>query len=203
MTRTTETVNGKRGTQEIYRGRAIETTCEACRDYFTWCEEVVSHEAFGVIKCPLPFAKPPFTWPNTISRWNAITSPLLQWLPNCTYSDPRMRWNADSIYHAGGSNVLKKRLTHWHARARSTSRGQTNHTSFYPMIALVISLLPCHKHHIRFPRTTQSSNAKLARNPFPFLKLDIISRDNMGKQGLDFIDSKEPSGTDSKLGQGS
>ena len=34
-----------------------------------------------------------------------------------------------------------------------------------------------------------------ARIIFPFLKLDIISRDNIGKECLDFIDRKESSGT--------
>jgi hypothetical protein len=54
-----------------------------------------------------------------------------------------------------------------------------------------LSLLPCPEHHIRSLRVTQSTNANIARNPFPFLKLDIISHDDMGNQCLDFIDRKE------------
>jgi hypothetical protein len=60
----------------------------------------------------------------------------------------------------------------------------------------VISLLPGSEHHIRFPRETHSEEGNLARSPFPFLKLDVISRDHMGQQDLDFIDCKESSGTD-------
>jgi hypothetical protein len=59
-----------------------------------------------------------------------------------------------------------------------------------------ISLLPCPEHHIRIPRVTQSGEEKLTRNPISFRKLDIITRDDMGQQGLDFIDCKESSGTD-------
>jgi hypothetical protein len=104
------------------------------------------------------------------------------------------------VRHPGRvSDVLRECLTH--ERARSTSTGQTNYVSFYLIIALAILLLPCPEHHVRFPRKTQSSDAELARNPFPFLKLEIISRDDMGKQCLDFIDSKESSGTDSRLDQ--
>ena len=60
------------------------------------------------------------------------------------------------------------------------------------------SLLPCPEHHIRFPGIAPSSNAKLGRNPFPFLELDIVTRHDMGKQGLNFIDCKETSGADRK-----
>ena len=44
----------------------------------------------------------------------------------------------------------------------------------------------------------QSAEANLAWNPFPFLKLDIIRCDNMGKQRLEFIDRKKSSGTGTK-----
>ena len=54
-----------------------------------------------------------------------------------------------------------------------------------------MSLLPCPEHYIGFSRKTKSSNAILAWSPFPFFKLNIISRDDMGKQRLDFIDRKE------------
>lgn len=60
----------------------------------------------------------------------------------------------------------------------------------------MISLLPGPEHHIRFPRETHSGEGKLARSPFPFLKLDIIGRDDMGQQDLDFIDCKESPGAD-------
>jgi hypothetical protein len=61
-----------------------------------------------------------------------------------------------------------------------------------------ISLLSCPEHQIRSPGETRSGNANIARNFFPILKLDIISRDNMGQQRLNFIGHKEPSGTESK-----
>jgi hypothetical protein len=61
-----------------------------------------------------------------------------------------------------------------------------------------ISPLSCPEHHIRTPGETRSGNANIARNFFPFLKIDIISRDNMGKQRLNFIDRKESSGAESK-----
>ncbi len=53
------------------------------------------------------------------------------------------------------------------------------------MIALVWSekidsLLPGPEHHIRVPGETHSREAKVGRNLFPFLNLDIISGDNMG-----------------------
>jgi hypothetical protein len=59
------------------------------------------------------------------------------------------------------------------------------------MIALEIfkngdSLLPCSEQHIRISRGTQFTHANIGRSAFPFLKLEIISRDDMGKQGLDF-----------------
>ena len=57
------------------------------------------------------------------------------------------------------------------------------------------SLLPFPEHHIRIPRETHSRNPILVRNTFPFLKLDIVSRNDMGKQRLYFIDRKESSGT--------
>ena len=44
-----------------------------------------------------------------------------------------------------------------------------------------------------------SGDANLARNALPFLKPDIISRDDMGQNRLHFIDRKESSGTDSRL----
>jgi hypothetical protein len=65
-------------------------------------------------------------------------------------------------------------------------------------IRLTTSLLPRPEHHIRFPGKTVSRDENLARNPFPFLELDIIIRDDMGKQALDFVDHKESSGADSK-----
>ena len=40
------------------------------------------------------------------------------------------------------------------------------------------------------------SDVKLARNPFPFLELDIVSRNDMGKHRLDFVDRKESPRTD-------
>jgi hypothetical protein len=61
-----------------------------------------------------------------------------------------------------------------------------------------ISLPSCPEHQIRSPGETRSGNANIARNFLPILKLDIISRDNMGKQRLNFIGRKEPSGTESK-----
>ena len=68
------------------------------------------------------------------------------------------------------------------------------------MIALVWSeksdsLLPGPEHHIRIPGKTHRREEKVARNFFPFLNLDIISSDDMGQQRLNFIDSKESSGT--------
>lgn len=36
------------------------------------------------------------------------------------------------------------------------------------------------------------------RSTFPFLEFDIIRRDNIGKEPLDFVDRKESSGTDGK-----
>ncbi len=62
------------------------------------------------------------------------------------------------------------------------------------MIAL-ISLLPGPEHHIRLPGKTQSREEKVAWSPFPILKLDIISSDDMGQQRFSFIDRKESSGT--------
>ncbi len=55
-------------------------------------------------------------------------------------------------------------------------------------------LLPGPEHHIRIPGITQSREEKIARNPFPFLKLDIISSDDMGQRCFSFIDRKESSG---------
>jgi hypothetical protein len=60
----------------------------------------------------------------------------------------------------------------------------------------VTSLLPCPEHHIRRDRGTPSTDAIPARNTLPFLELDIIRRDNIGKEPLDFIDRKESSGID-------
>lgn len=91
------------------------------------------------------------------------------------------------------------------SKALATSRQKTKtglgteDTNFYIDLYAdfgATSLLPRPKHHISGSGKTQSSDRKPARNPFPFLKLDIISRDDMGKQGLDFIDRKEPSRTD-------
>jgi hypothetical protein len=60
----------------------------------------------------------------------------------------------------------------------------------------MISLLPCPEHHIRGPRDTHSSDANPGGSLFPFLKLDIIRHNNMGKHGLDFIRGKEPTWTE-------
>ncbi len=57
------------------------------------------------------------------------------------------------------------------------------------------SLLPGPEHHIRLPGKTRSSEDKVARNPFPFLKLDIISNHDMGQQRFSFTGRKESSGT--------
>ena len=65
-------------------------------------------------------------------------------------------------------------------------------------ICTTTSLLPRPEHHIRSPGKTLSCDENLARNPFPFFKLDIITRKDMGKQALDFIDYKESSGADNK-----
>ena len=54
------------------------------------------------------------------------------------------------------------------------------------------------EHHIRSRRDTRSRDAISVRNTLPFLELDVISRDNMCKESLDFIDRKESSGTDGK-----
>jgi hypothetical protein len=62
----------------------------------------------------------------------------------------------------------------------------------------VTSLLPCPEHHIRSRRGTPSRDAITVRNTFPFLELDIIRCDNIGKEPLDFIDRKESSRTDGK-----
>jgi hypothetical protein len=84
-------------------------------------------------------------------------------------------------------------------------RIKTRTSTFHPSpvtawaTTIAISHLPFPEHYIRFPGQTQSAKANLARNPFPFLKLDIIGSDNMGKQRLEFIDSKESSGADKKL----
>jgi hypothetical protein len=63
--------------------------------------------------------------------------------------------------------------------------GQTNYISFYPAIALAlskaISLLPCPEHHIRTAGNTHTSEANIGRNTFPFLHLDITSREDMSK----------------------
>ena len=62
-----------------------------------------------------------------------------------------------------------------------------------------ISLLPRPKHHIRTPRKTHSSDVTPARNSFPSLKLDIISRNDMSKQCLNFINRKESTGTNTQI----
>ena len=71
-----------------------------------------------------------------------------------------------------------------------------------PIVALArykaILLQTCPEHHIRFPGKAKPSNAMAGRSPFPFLKLDIISHDDMGKQRLDFIGREESSGADIK-----
>ncbi len=64
------------------------------------------------------------------------------------------------------------------------------------MIALVWSgksdsLLPGSEHHIRISGKSHTREEKVARNPFPFLNLDIISSDDMSQQRLNFIDCKE------------
>jgi hypothetical protein len=46
------------------------------------------------------------------------------------------------------------------------------------LVQNVVSFLPCPEHHIRVPRDSHSGEAKITRSPFPFLKLDIISRDD-------------------------
>ena len=38
----------------------------------------------------------------------------------------------------------------------------------------------------------------MSRNPFPFLKLDIVSRNDMGNQRLHSIDRIKTSGTNTK-----
>jgi len=59
------------------------------------------------------------------------------------------------------------------------------------------SLLPRPEHHIYAIGYAYPSNVNLtAWEPFPFLKLDIIRRDDVRKQRLNFIDSKESSGTE-------
>ena len=64
-----------------------------------------------------------------------------------------------------------------------------------------ISLLTCLEHHIRFPGDTHSTNADLTRNPLPLLKLDIVSRDDMRKQRLDFIYRQKSSRADNGSGR--
>ena len=58
-----------------------------------------------------------------------------------------------------------------------------------------VSPLTFPEHHIRVCRETHSSDARPAQTTLPFLILDIIRRDNMGKKSLDFINRKESSGT--------
>jgi hypothetical protein len=53
------------------------------------------------------------------------------------------------------------------------------------------SLLPLPEQQIRIPSRTHFGDADVARNPIPFLKLDIIRHDDIGKQGLEFVDSEE------------
>jgi hypothetical protein len=92
------------------------------------------------------------------------------------------------------------KLKHWGkgtVRAHSIAKCQFN-LSHTQSILKPISLLSCPEHHIRSPGETQSGDVNIARNFFPILKLDIISRDNMRQQRLNFIDRKEPSGTESK-----
>ena len=57
------------------------------------------------------------------------------------------------------------------------------------------SYLPGPEHHIRPPGKKHSKEEKAARNPFPFLKLDIVSSHDMGQQRLNFTGRKESSGT--------
>jgi hypothetical protein len=59
-------------------------------------------------------------------------------------------------------------------------------------------LLPCPEHRIRVPGKTHSGEEKLGRNGFPFLKLNIISRNDISKQDLDVYDCKESSRTNSE-----
>ena len=55
------------------------------------------------------------------------------------------------------------------------------------------------EHHIYTAGHTHSSDVNPTGKPFPFLKLDVIRRDDVGKQRLDYIDSKESSGTDNQI----
>jgi hypothetical protein len=48
-----------------------------------------------------------------------------------------------------------------------------------------ISLLPGPKHHIRGSWDTHPSDAKQAGNLFPFLELDVIRHDYVGKHSFD------------------
>ncbi len=57
------------------------------------------------------------------------------------------------------------------------------------------SLLPGPEHHIRLPGKTRYKEENVARNPFPFLKLDIVSSHDMGQQRFNFTGRKESSGT--------
>ena len=59
----------------------------------------------------------------------------------------------------------------------------------------VTSLLPCPEHHIRSHRDTPSRDVISVRNALPILELDIIRRDYIGQERLDFIDRKESPGT--------
>ena len=70
-------------------------------------------------------------------------------------------------------------------------------TLFLVLVPICDSFLPRPEHHIRIPcRETKSGEGRHTWSPFPFLKLYIISRDDMRQQGLDFIDYKESTGTD-------
>ena len=84
----------------------------------------------------------------------------------------------------------------------SNPKSQTNYISIHLIFSLArpkaISLLPCPEHHIRIPGDTHSTDANLTRNPFPFLELDIVGRENVGKQHLGFVDCKESSGADTE-----
>ena len=60
------------------------------------------------------------------------------------------------------------------------------------------SLLPRPEHHIYTIGHTHSSDVNPTGKAFPFLKFDIIRCDDVGKQRLDYIDSKESSGTDNQ-----
>ena len=70
------------------------------------------------------------------------------------------------------------------------------------MVALArskaILLLTCPEHCISFLGKAKPSNATVAWSPFSFLKLDVVSRDDMSKQCFEFVGREESSGADIK-----